>query len=179
MKKPKVYYLQNKALHAARFQLEAKGVLDPWNSLNQVRQMAAKLNLGIASISKLSLQQRQTLIDNLKSLGARVKNPRLYQSELEEEHRLSRSKEPRKIIVFNNVGEGAQRMLDTLASKIYWRAPDGYKALCLKLIGSPVPRNPRQVTKIRLILLSLLKQQNQARASESNFFHTDDPAPAA
>ena len=144
--------------------------------------MAAKLNLGLLSISKLSLQQRATLIEKLKMMGARVKNPHIYPSDLEEERRLSCSKEPRKIIIFNNVGEAAQRMLDTLAGKIHWRAPDGYKALCLKLIGSERPRNAREVTKLRLTLLSILRQPSpnladsfSSRAREPNSSHTDGP----
>lgn len=179
MAKPKVYCLQNHAIHRARAQLEEKGVLDPWSGLDQIRDMAAKLNLGLASISKLSLQQRQTLIENLKEMGARVKNPHIYPSDLEEERRLSDSKAPRKVVLFNSVDECAQRMIDTLAAKILWRAPDGYKALCLKLIGSPLPRNAREVTKLRLALLSIIKQQQATRASELNSFRTDDPDHAA
>lgn len=179
MKKPKVYYLQNQAIHRARAQLEENGALDPWSGLDQVRTMAAELNLGLASISKLSLKQRETLIDKLKSMGAQVKNPHIYPGDLDEEHKLSGSKSPRKVILFNNVGEGAQRMLDTLAAKIVWRAPDGYKALCLKLIRSPLPRNAHEVTKLRLTLLSIIKQQEAARASEINFSHTEGPDHAA
>lgn len=176
-KKPKVYYLQNQAIHRARAQLEENGVLYPWTGLAQVRDMAADLNHGLRSISKLSIKQREALIEKLKGMGAHVKNPHIYPSDLEEERRLSGSKEPRKVVLFNIVGEGAQRMLDAVAAKIRWRAPDGYKALCLKLIGSPVPRNAREVTKLRLALQSILDQQLKARASEVNFSHTDDPDP--
>lgn len=166
MQRSRVYYLQNKTIHRARAQLEEKGVLDPWSSLDQVRDLAASLNLGLGSISKLSLPQRETLIEKLKAMGARVKNPHLYPSDLEEERRLSGSKDPRKIILFNTVGEGAQRMLDALAAKVSWRAPDGYKALCLKLIGSLIPRNPREVTKLRLVLQSILDQQIKTSRSK-------------
>lgn len=162
MPKPKVYYLQNQAIHRARAQLEEKGILDPWSSLDQIREMAATLNLGLRSISKLSLKQRETLIEKLKAMGAQVKNPHIYPSDLEEERRLSDSKEPRKMFLFNNIGEGALRMLDTLAAKILWRDLYGYKALCFKLLGSERPRNSREVTKLRLTLQSILNQQRKA-----------------
>lgn len=179
MKRARVYYLQNQAIHQARAQLEGKGVLNPWSGLDQVREMAASLNLGLRSISKLSLQQRETLIEKLKAMGAQVKNPHIYPSDLEEERRLSGSREPRKVFLFNTVGEGAQRMLDTLAAKILWRSPDGYKSLCLKLTGSERPRNAREVTKLRLSLQSILDQQLRAHASKINFSHTELPDPAA
>lgn len=177
-KKPHIYYLQNQTIHRARAQLEEKGILDPWSSLEQVRDLAAELNLGLRSVSKLSLKQRETLIEKLKAMGVQVKNPHIYPSDLEEERHLSGSKDPRKIVLFNAVGEGAQRMLDTLASKIFWRAPDGFKALCLKLIGSERPRNSREVTKLRLVLQSILDQQLKARAAESNFSRTGGSHPA-
>jgi hypothetical protein len=53
-----VYKLQNAAIHLARQQLEASGALDPWSGLEQVRDMAAELNLGVRSISSLNIEQR-------------------------------------------------------------------------------------------------------------------------
>ena len=81
-RRPQVYYLQNRAIHKARAQLESKGVLDPWSGLNQIREIAAELNLGIRSVSKLSLKQREALIDRLKAMGATIRNPHLYDSDM-------------------------------------------------------------------------------------------------
>lgn len=77
----KVYELQNKAIHKARAELEALGVFDPWDGLNQIRTMAGEINLGIRSISKLNIEQRRALIDRLIGMGARVKNPVIYASD--------------------------------------------------------------------------------------------------
>jgi hypothetical protein len=58
-----VYKLKNVATHKAPAMLEALGVLDPWDGLNQIREMAAEMNLGIRSISSLNLEQRRALIE--------------------------------------------------------------------------------------------------------------------
>lgn len=159
MRKPQVYYLQNNAIQAAREQLERSGVLDPLAGLNQIRNLAADLNSGKASISSLSLTQRETLIDQLIGMGAQVRNPHIYGSDLKAEAGGSPvKKEPRNILVFSRVREDQLRMLDTLATKVAWRAPDGYKRLCWKLLRSPRPRNSREVTKLRLALESIALQ---------------------
>jgi hypothetical protein len=36
-----------------RAQLEEQGILDPWSSLNEIREMAGELNLDIRSVSKV------------------------------------------------------------------------------------------------------------------------------
>jgi hypothetical protein len=46
--KVSVYFLQNKAIHEARRQLEDKGVLDPWYGLNQVRKIVERSTSGSA-----------------------------------------------------------------------------------------------------------------------------------
>ncbi len=164
-KKPAVYTLQNNAIHTARAQLEAKGVLDPWSNLDQVREMAGRLNLGINSISRLSLMQRRMLITQLIEMGAQVKNPELYASDLEAERRAGRTKEPRKIILWAEPSEEQLRMLNALAAKVNWRSPDGYIRFCYKLLRAPRPRNSKEVTRLRLALESLRKQRPLATRS--------------
>ncbi len=80
--KPKVYELQNKAIHKARAELEAAGVLQEGKSLEACRFMAGQINLGIQSVSRLSLPQREKLIEMLKDMGATVRNPHIYLSDL-------------------------------------------------------------------------------------------------
>jgi hypothetical protein len=58
-----------------------QGVLDPWSGLDRIREMAAELNLGIRSISRLNIEQRRALIDRLIEMGAQVKNPVIYDSD--------------------------------------------------------------------------------------------------
>ena len=153
-----VYNLQNFAIHKAIAQLECKGVLDPCAGLDQVRAMAAEINLGIASISKLSLDQRRKLIDRLMAMGAQVKNPVIYDSDRAAED--GGSKKSRKVIGFRRISEGQLRMLDALAGQIHWREKDGYLRFCHKLINGPRPLNQRQVTTLRAALQSILSQQN-------------------
>jgi hypothetical protein len=52
------------AIHKARAQLEPQGILDPWSGLDQIREMAAEINLGARSISRLNIEQRRALIWN-------------------------------------------------------------------------------------------------------------------
>jgi hypothetical protein len=61
-----IYLQQNKAIHRARLQLS----LD----INDCRRMAEEIS-GRASLSSLSLEERWTLIEQLKDLGAEVGNP--------------------------------------------------------------------------------------------------------
>ena len=146
MKRPQVYYLQNVAIHAARAELENMGVLDPWAGLEQIREMAAAMNLGIRSISSLSVEQRAALIDRLIEMGATVKNPVIYDSD----------RQAGKVARFPGVKEGQLRMLDALAARVTWREKDGYLRFCHKVIKAPRPRNSREVTTLRLALESLI-----------------------
>jgi len=162
MSRSQAYKLQNIAIHSARAQLERMGILDPWNGLEQIRDMAGELNLGIRSISRLSLDQRRTLIDKLYEMGARVKNPFIYDSDRKTEGTRSGNKQSGKVIFYSRVTEDQLRMLDILASKVQWRTPDGYLRFCHKLIKCPRPLNSRQVTTVRLALASLVDQQRAA-----------------
>lgn len=76
------YSRQNSTIHQARSQLERLGVFDPKTSLDRLRDIAAELNDGIRSISALSLEQRKILIDRLISMGAKVRNVSIYESDL-------------------------------------------------------------------------------------------------
>lgn len=145
MAKPLAYKLQNRAVHEARRQLEEKGILDPWAGVDQIREMAGELNLGIRSISKLSLKQREILIEKLIEMGARVRNPHIYGSDLLDEG-------GRKIVLFSEPKESQIRMIDTLANQVHWRSPDGYLRLCYKLLKAPRPHNSREITRLRLAL---------------------------
>ena len=158
-KKTRVYYLQNQAIHKARAELEEKGILAPESSLEACRFLTGKINLGIESISCLSLKQREVLIGKLKKMGATVRNPHIYASDLESERRLSGSKEPRKVILFREPKEDQLRMLDTLASQVDWREQDGYLRFCHKLLKSPRARNSNEVTKLRLALQNIITHQ--------------------
>ena len=121
--------------------------------------MAAELNLGIASISRLSLDQRRTLIDKLNEMGAQVKNPFIYDSDRNAERAVSGEK-TRKVLPFRGPKEGQLRMLDALAARIQWRERDGYLRFCHKLIKSPRPRNSKEVTTLRLAMESIIRQQD-------------------
>jgi len=142
-KKPIVYYAQNKALHKARAQLGL--------SVEELRLMAGALNLGIASISRLSLTQRAQLIDRLNALGAQVRNPQLTEYDLAEENG--------KVTRFPVPTAKQITILAALAARIEWREADGYLRFCHKTIKAPAPRNHREVTTLLLALRSLLKQQ--------------------
>jgi len=148
IKESPVYKLQNVAIHTARAQLEMQGVLDPWSGLDRIREMAAELNLGIRSISRLNIEQRRALIDRLIEMGAQVKNPVIYDSD----------RPAGNVAPFTKTSEEQLRMLDTLASQVRWREKDRF---CYKVIKAPRPRNSREVTTLRLALESLRSQQNQ------------------
>ncbi len=163
--KSSVYKMQNVAIHKARAQLEGTGVLDPWSGLDQVRAIAAEINLRIASISKLSLDQRRQLIDRLIAMGAQVKNPVIYDSDRAAED--GGSKKSRKVLRYRRISEEQLRMLDTLAGQIQWREQDGYLRFCHKLINGPRPLNQRQVTTIRAALKSMIDQQRPAQISNT------------
>lgn len=153
-RKPIVYYAQNKALHNARAQLGL--------SLDELRLMAGSINLGIGSISRLSLTQRKDLLDRLLALGARIRNPEITQYDLAEEERAKGGK-----IAHFPVPTAKQIVkLNALAEQIHWRAEDGYLRFCHKLIKAPAPRNHREVTIMRLALQSLLKQQQEKLREE-------------
>jgi len=159
MSRSQAYKVQNSAIHTARAQLERMGLLDPWNGLEQIRDMAGELNLGIRSISRLSLDQRRALIDKLNEMGAQVKNPFIYDSDRKADGARSGKKQSGKIILYSRVTEDQLRMLDILASRIQWHTPDGYLRFCYKLIKCARPLNSRQVTTVRLALASLVDQQ--------------------
>jgi len=99
-------------------------------------------------------------------MGADVKNPVIYDSDLKAEAAASGSKEPRKIIVYSRVTEDQLRMLDALANQIRWRERDGYLRFCYKLFRAPRPRNSREVTRLRIALESMIQQQAE-RASNN------------
>jgi hypothetical protein len=151
MKESPVYKLQNVAIHTARAQLEMQGILDPWSGLDRIREMAAELNLGIRSISRLNIEQRRALIERLIEMGAQVKNPVMYDSD----------RPAGNVAPFTKTSEEQLRMLDTLAGQVRWCEKDGYLRFCYKVIKAPRPRNSREVTTLRLALESLRSQQNQ------------------
>jgi hypothetical protein len=153
-----VYYLQNNAIHTARAQLEDAGMIAQGKSLEMARWIAGEINGGKRSISSLSLTQRESLIDTLIEMGAQVRNPHIYGSDLAAERSARGAKEPRKVMVLSRVHENQFRMLDTLAAQVIWHTMNGYKWFCWKLLKSPRPRNSREVTKLRLALESLIRQ---------------------
>jgi len=129
-----------------------QGILDPWSGFDRIRDMAAELNLGIRSISRLNIEQRRVLIDRLiDEMGAQVKNPVIYDSD----------RPAGNVAPFIKTSEEQLRMLDTLAGQVRWREKDGYLRFCYKVIKAPRPRNSREVTTLRLALESLRSQQNQ------------------
>ena len=122
MKKPAtkkdrgIYKLQNAAIHKARAELEAMGVLDPWAGLEQIRDLAAEINLGVRSISSLNIEQRRMLIDRLIEMGARVKNPIIYASD----------RPAGNVAPFTKTSEEQLRMVDAIAAQVKWKEQDGY-----------------------------------------------------
>ena len=178
MKKTNVYYLQNQAIHRARAQLEEKGAIAPGKSLEMVRWIAGEINRGVRSISSLSLTQRDGLIEKLIKMGAKVRNPHIYGSDLEAEHGARGTKEPRKVVVFSRVSEDQLRMLDAEATKVRWHTPNGYKRFCWKLLKSPRPRNSKEVTKLRLALESMIRQ-NSASDSKTDSYPQANSGPAS
>jgi hypothetical protein len=110
------------------------------------------INLGIQSISKLDLKQREQLIDMLIEMGAVVRNPRIYQSDLKAagSRRLG----------FSAAKEHQLRVVDALADKVTWHEQDGYLRFCHRTIKAPRPRNSREVTTFKLALQSLINQQS-------------------
>lgn len=157
--RPKVYDLQNKVIHAARYDLERKGIIEEGKSLDMCRHLAGKINLGIESISRLSITQRSKLIDLLIEMGAAVRNPKIYAADLAAES-------GGKVAGYRLVRESQLRMLDALAAQVGWREPDGYARLAYKVIKAPRPRNSKEVTTLRLALQSILDQQ-RARAAQT------------
>jgi hypothetical protein len=91
--------------------------------------MAAELNLGIRSISRLNIEQRRALIDRLIEMGAQVKNPVIYDSD----------RPAGNVAPFTKTSEEQLRMLDTLASQVRWREKDGYLRFCYKGHQSAAP----------------------------------------
>lgn len=158
--KPKVYDLQNKAIHTARAELEAKGVLAAGEGLQACRFLAGRINLGIESISRLDLKQREKLIEMLKEMGATVRNPHVYTSDLSYDS-AARSG---RVVGFSAPKENQLRMVDALAAKIKWRESDGYLRFCHKILKSPRPRNSREVTTLKAALQSIIDQQAPADA---------------
>jgi hypothetical protein len=123
-------------------------------SLDDLRAKAGELNLGIASLSKLSLVQRHALLAELNRCGAQVQNPAITRYDEEEELRAKG-----KLRRFPYVTTAQLKMLDVLAAQVRWREQDGYLRFCYKTIKAPAPRNGREVTTLRLALQSLIKQQ--------------------
>jgi len=158
-----VYKLQNVTIHTARQQLEAAGVLNPWSGLDQIREMAAEINSGIASISKLSLEQRRELIDRLIEKGAQVKNPFIYDSDLRTE--AAKAGVKRKVLNFRGVSEKELRLMDALAAQVHWKDLGGYARLCDKVIKGPRPKNRKELTAVCAALRSMIKRQ-EARSAE-------------
>lgn len=146
--KPAVYYAQQKAIWRAAAQLEI--------GLAELREMAAAINVGVYSLSSLSLQQRHTLIGDLNARGANVRNPVLTDYDRQDEQRLASKGKVRR---FPLVTGRQQQMLDALAAKVTWREQDGYLRFCHKQIHAPQPRNQREVTKLRLALQSLVGKE--------------------
>lgn len=148
--KPSLYIIQNKAIHKAGAQLGL--------SLEDLRDKAGEINGGVRSLSKLSLSQRQELLQHLIGLGARVRNPHVYASDIKGEGK--------KVVAFPQPTEKQLRTCDTIAAQIHWREADGYRLFCFKLLKSARPRNHREVTKLKLALLSLRKQQQEKKKAE-------------
>lgn len=160
-----VYKLQNSAIHEARRQLESSGALDPWQSLEQIRGMAAEINQGVASISKLSLEQRRDLIDQLIEKGARVKNPSFYESDLKAES--ARSGRKRKVLKLTRVNERQRRLIDTLAAQIVWPHSDSLQSLCLKLFNASEPRNSKEVKHVVAVLNEIIERDKKRAAADN------------
>jgi hypothetical protein len=118
-----------------------------------VRFLAGKLNLGIESISRLSLMQREQLIKELITMDATVRNPRTYASDLAAE-----TGRGRRIVAFSQQSEDLLRLVDALAARIKWREHDGYLRFCDKILGAARPRNSKEVTRLRLALQSIIQR---------------------
>jgi len=147
------------AIHKARAQLEAKGVFNTWSGLDDLRELADRINNGIASVSALSLDQRADLIERLIGLGAEVKNPTIFTSDRKSNQNQTR---PGKVVLYNQATDEQIEMLDALAARIKWSAQDGYLLFKRKLIKCDAPLNNRQVTKLRLALTSMISQQDRS-----------------
>ena len=158
--RPQAYYLQNRAIFKAAAELEAKGVLPAGGSLDAVRRLAGEINPGVESISRLSLKQREILIDKLRELGATARNPHVYASDLAVDAARSGEK-GRRVIPFPSPKEAQLRMLDALAARIRWKEENGYRRFCEKQIGAPRPRNNREVTRLRLAMESMIDQEKK------------------
>mgnify|MGYP003393906337 FL=1 len=159
----RVYAIQNTAIHAARAELEKMGVIEAGRSMEMCRYLAGKINLGIESISSLSLKQREQLIDMLIEMGATVRNPHVYTSDLSYDNAVKSG----RVVGFSTPKETQLRMVDALAAQVVWRQHDGYLRFCYKVIKAPRPRNSREVTTLKLALQSLLDQKSPADAKTS------------
>ena len=95
--KPSLYDLQHRALIGAMPQLGL--------TIDDLRAMAADLNDGKASLSKLPIEKRHTLIAHLQQLGAKVRNPTVYDSDRTDNVR-----------TLHTISEGQHRMLDALTA---------------------------------------------------------------
>lgn len=174
MKPVNVYSLQNRAIHAARAQLEVAGILDPWSGLEQIRNMAGEINGGIQSVSRLSLEQRRLLIERLIEKGASVKNPILYPSDFKAE--AARSGRKSNVLAFSRVTEKQLRMLDALASRVHWPRPDSCQRFCIKLFNAPRPRNRKEVDRLAAILRSMTKRQGSKARPDRGEDGRQEPA---
>jgi len=172
--KSKVYALQNRAIHKARAELEAKGVLEKGKSLDACRFLAGKINLGIQSISRLSLKQREQLINMLIEMGATVRNPHVYESDL----RADLVRSGAQIVGFSAPKESQIRLVDSLAAKVKWHETDGYLRFCHKLLKAPRPRNSREITTLKAALQSLISQQSSQKPQTSVDFPADSGLPS-
>lgn len=157
-----VYKFQNSAIHEARSQLEEKGILDPWASLDQLREMAAEINGGIRSVSRLSLEERRELIDQLIELGANVRNPGIYDSDLKTEAAARGVK--RKVLNFTQVTEKQLRWVDGLAARVQWSNPNAYTCLQERLLGVPRPRTKKQLQRLAYVIRGILNKQEKNAA---------------
>lgn len=144
--RPGLYTAQHKAIFRAANELG----LD----IEALRDRAGAINLGIRSLSRLTLRQRQVLIDDLRALGATARNPEITRYDLEDEQRAAG-----KLHRFPAVTDKQLVMLNALAAQVRWREQDGYLRFCHATIQAPAPRNGRDVTTLKLALHSLVKQQ--------------------
>ena len=150
--KPILYLAQNRQIHKAAQQLGL--------GLEELRDMAGALNLGIRSLSTLSLDQRQELIERLASLGGQIRNPAVTDYDRQQ---ATGNGQRGKVVRFPSLSDKQRKLIDDLASKVQWREDDGFARLCHKQIKAAYPRNNREVTKIRLALQSLIRQQEDKK----------------
>jgi len=87
-----------------------------------------KLNLGVKSISRPSLTQSEQLVRELISMGATVRNPKIYPSDLADET-------GGKVTWHRRVSEDELRMEDAIAARLMEKA-DGYLRFCHKILGA-------------------------------------------